>query len=106
MGSLSDRCFLQRYRMDKATFAYVCETIRDDIEADQVQSSNARGGAPPITAEIMLSAMLRFFVLYSPRHCETPQDRRICSLPDVLEAFATRGADCARGATFWLCSRC
>ena len=46
----------------------------------------------------MLSAMLRFFVLYSPRHCETPQDRRICSLPDVLEAFAARGADCARGA--------
>jgi hypothetical protein len=60
LGGLNDRRFFQRYRMDKKTLGNVAETIRYDVEADQVKSSNARGGAPPISAEIMLSATLRF----------------------------------------------
>eukprot|EP00658_Telonema_sp_P-2_P031779 TRINITY_DN2370_c0_g1_i7.p1 TRINITY_DN2370_c0_g1~~TRINITY_DN2370_c0_g1_i7.p1 ORF type:complete len:322 (+),score=56.82 TRINITY_DN2370_c0_g1_i7:161-1126(+) len=59
-GYLTERRFIQRYRMDKATFQDVCNRLREDIEGDQVASSNARGGGPPITSEIMLSATLRF----------------------------------------------
>ena len=46
--------------MDKETFRKVCEKIRYDVEADAIKSKNARGGADPISAELILSATLRF----------------------------------------------
>eukprot|EP00658_Telonema_sp_P-2_P045306 TRINITY_DN3323_c0_g2_i1.p1 TRINITY_DN3323_c0_g2~~TRINITY_DN3323_c0_g2_i1.p1 ORF type:complete len:247 (+),score=51.01 TRINITY_DN3323_c0_g2_i1:238-978(+) len=57
----SRRAFVQRYRFDQQTFQDVCDTIRDDIEPDPVRSKAASGNlSEPLTAELMLSATLRF----------------------------------------------
>ena len=54
------RRFMQRYRFDAPTFDMIADTSRDDIEPDATKSRNASCGQAPITAEIMLSATLRW----------------------------------------------
>jgi hypothetical protein len=57
---LSTREFHQRYRMDRNTFHSVAEKIRADVEPNAKASANASGGNIPLTAEVMLSATIRF----------------------------------------------
>ena len=64
--SLTEQEFLDRYRMDKATFTKVADGIRDaidprkDKQGKQRWSYNASRGAGPVTTELQLSATLRF----------------------------------------------
>lgn len=54
------RQFIARYRMHEKAFNDLAETLRPDLEGDASKSAAASGGAGRITAEIKLSAVLRF----------------------------------------------
>jgi hypothetical protein len=53
-GLREERQFVSRYGLDSEGFAEVCNRLRD------VKSNAGGAGAGPITAEIILSAVLRF----------------------------------------------
>eukprot|EP00656_Telonema_subtile_P009139 TRINITY_DN14283_c0_g1_i2.p1 TRINITY_DN14283_c0_g1~~TRINITY_DN14283_c0_g1_i2.p1 ORF type:complete len:294 (-),score=48.53 TRINITY_DN14283_c0_g1_i2:6-887(-) len=59
-GRRRQRQFIARYRMDEHSFQLLADELRDDIEGDPVKSDAAGGGVGRITAEIKLSATLRW----------------------------------------------
>ena len=60
LSLLDDVEFVQRYRLDKASFKMVVDRIREDVEPHRKQSQRAGGGATPITTELQLSMVLRY----------------------------------------------